>query len=203
MDKANCIREVGKREWEKTFDAIHDWVCLINLDSEIIRSNMVGTQYFGMPISEIIGQKCCKLVYGTEKQLDQCPLPKMLASGKRECVEMQIQDGRWMMITVDPVYDDSGKVIKAVHIARDITERIKIQDERERLLLELQKATATVDTLSGLIPICSNCKKIRDDKGYWNQLEKFIKKYANVDFSHSICPDCAKKLYPDYDLFDD
>jgi hypothetical protein len=67
-------------------------------------------------------------------------------------------------------------------------------------LLKLQKATATVETLSGLIPICSNCKKIRDDKGYWNQLEKFMKKYANVDFSHGICPDCAKKLYPDYDL---
>lgn len=62
---------------------------------------------------------------------------------------------------------------------------------------ELEKALAEVKTLSGLLPICSSCKKIRDDKGYWNQIEAYIQDHSEVDFSHSICPDCAKKIYPD------
>jgi len=65
---------------------------------------------------------------------------------------------------------------------------------------ELNEALDTIKVLKGLIPICSNCKKIRDDKGYWNQIEAYIQKHSEVEFSHGICPECAKKLYPDFDL---
>jgi hypothetical protein len=65
------------------------------------------------------------------------------------------------------------------------------------LILELQEAFAKVKTLSGLLPICASCKKIRDDSGYWNRIESYIGKHADVQFSHGICPDCAKKLYPE------
>lgn len=196
------IWQANENEWEKTFNAIDDWICMIDLDSTIRRTNAAAEKYFGGTL-ELIGKKCCKLVHGTDEPLDECPLPLMLKTGKRESVEIQIKDGRWMMITVDPVYNDHGKMIKAVHIARDVTKQIKIQHERERLLLELQKNRATLDTLSGLIPICSKCKKIRDDKGYWNQLESYIHNHTGVDFSHGICPECAKKLYPDLKLYDD
>jgi hypothetical protein len=70
-------------------------------------------------------------------------------------------------------------------------------EARERLILELQNALAQVKTLSGLLPICSSCKKIRDDQGYWNQLEVYIQDHSEAVFSHSLCPDCAKKLYPE------
>lgn len=79
----------------------------------------------------------------------------------------------------------------------DTTLRRQAEEERERLIAELQEALAKVKTLSGLLPICASCKKIRDDKGYWNQIEVYIGDRAEVDFSHGICPDCAKKLYPD------
>ena len=69
----------------------------------------------------------------------------------------------------------------------------KLQDERD----SLQKALAEVKKLSGLLPICASCKKVRDDKGYWNQIESYIRDRSEVDFSHSICPECAEKLYPD------
>ena len=62
---------------------------------------------------------------------------------------------------------------------------------------EIEAAMAQIKTLSGLLPICSNCKKIRDDEGYWEQVEVYIAKHSNVDFSHGLCPDCMKKLYPD------
>lgn len=65
-------------------------------------------------------------------------------------------------------------------------------------ITELQDALSEVKTLSGLIPICANCKKIRDDRGYWNRLEDYIKKHSEANFSHGICPDCLKELYPDY-----
>ena len=125
----------------------------------------------------------------------------MIEFGERQSVEIKAQDGRWVIITVDPIFDEAGKIVKAVHILRDIAARKKVQLEREQLILDLQKANAKVDTLSGLIPICAVCKKIRDDKGYWNQLEKFIKRHANVDFSHGICPECAKEQYPDLYLY--
>lgn len=63
---------------------------------------------------------------------------------------------------------------------------------------ELKRALNQVKKLSGFLPICSSCKKIRDDKGYWNQIEVYIKEHSEADFSHGICPDCAKKLYPDF-----
>ena len=63
---------------------------------------------------------------------------------------------------------------------------------------ELEQALQEIDVLSGLLPICAQCKKIRDDKGYWNQIEAYIRQYSQVEFSHSICPECAAVLYPDY-----
>jgi CheY-like chemotaxis protein len=69
--------------------------------------------------------------------------------------------------------------------------------ERERLILELREALAHIKTLSGLLPICSGCKKIRDDKGYWSQVESYIASRSEATFTHSLCPDCVKKYFPD------
>jgi len=74
-----------------------------------------------------------------------------------------------------------------------------LQQERDNL----QKTLSEVKTLRGFLPICAHCKKIRDDKGYWNQIESYIRDRSDAEFSHGICPECAKKLYPDMDLYDD
>ncbi len=86
-------------------------------------------------------------------------------------------------------------------IARDITERKKAEKEREKLFHELQEAMAEVKTLSGLLPICASCKKVRDDKGYWNQIEEYLETQADVSFSHGICPECLKDLYGNEDWY--
>jgi PAS domain S-box-containing protein len=80
----------------------------------------------------------------------------------------------------------------------DITESKQIKKEREHLISELQEALATIRTLQGIIPICSSCKKIRNEKGNWEQLEAYIRENSNAEFSHSLCPDCARSLYPGY-----
>jgi hypothetical protein len=66
------------------------------------------------------------------------------------------------------------------------------------LIAELQDAVIKIKTLGGLLPICSNCKKIRDDKGYWKQIESYIRDHSEAEFTHSMCPKCAKKLYPEF-----
>jgi len=83
-------------------------------------------------------------------------------------------------------------------LQEEIFERKRAQDEREQLIVELREALGHVKTLSGLLPICASCKKIRDDKGYWNQIESYIRKHSSAEFTHSCCPECAKELYPEY-----
>lgn len=72
--------------------------------------------------------------------------------------------------------------------------------ERKRLIRELQQALAEVKTLSGLLPICAGCKKVRDDRGYWTQIESYISARSEASFSHGLCPDCIRRLYPDVDM---
>lgn len=81
---------------------------------------------------------------------------------------------------------------------KDVSERTFAERERERLITELQDALSKVKTLSGLLPICAFCKKIRDDGGYWHQVEAYIKAHSGANFSHGVCPECAKKHYPEY-----
>ncbi len=97
-----------------------------------------------------------------------------------------------------PLRDEEGKVFGILGICSDISERKKMELEKESLIEELKDAISEVKTLGGLLPICSNCKKIRDDKGYWKQIESYITAHSNAEFSHGICQDCAKKLYPDF-----
>jgi len=78
---------------------------------------------------------------------------------------------------------------------RDVDQAKTLQEEREKLIQELEEALANVNQLKGLIPICANCKKIRDDQGYWNHLETFLQSHSEMTFSHGICPDCLKKHY--------
>jgi len=69
---------------------------------------------------------------------------------------------------------------------------------RKKLIIELQDSITAVKILRGLLPICASCKKVRDDKGYWNQIEQYITEHSEAVFSHGLCPDCAERIYPDY-----
>ncbi|MCK5098416.1 MAG: hypothetical protein KAR45_09960, partial [Desulfobacteraceae bacterium] len=86
----------------------------------------------------------------------------------------------------------------------DISNRKRMEEEQNRLIhtlqeknIQLTEAFEEIKTLKGIIPICASCKKIRDDKGYWNQVEKYIQQHSEAKFSHGICPECSDKLYGD------
>ena len=84
------------------------------------------------------------------------------------------------------------------NLIEEMQERMEIEREREKLIVELRTLLAEVKTLTGMLPICCSCKKIRDDQGYWRQIETYLQDHSNAEFSHGICPECAKKLYPDF-----
>jgi len=92
-----------------------------------------------------------------------------------------------------------NEAVKGIVVnSHDITLRKEAEREREKLILELRQALSEVKTLSGMLPICAWCKKIRNDKGYWEQVEAYVGKHSNAQFSHGICPECLKKQYPEY-----
>jgi PAS domain-containing protein len=103
---------------------------------------------------------------------------------------------RWLTTSMSGVIED-GRLVRIWGAQRDITEAKSAALERERLISDLQHALAEVKRLSGLLPICANCKKIRDDQGYWQKVENYLAERAGVSFTHGICPECSKLLYAD------
>jgi len=129
------------------------------------------------------------------RQIQQrCPMPVVIltAHESQDLVEKASEVGVAAYLAKPP---SPAEIDRAITIA---IARFADMMELRRMNAELKEAMAKVKTLSGMLPICANCKKIRDDKGYWNQIESYIAKHSEVDFSHSICPECAKKLYPDF-----
>jgi PAS domain S-box-containing protein len=125
-----------------------------------------------------------------------------------ECeTRMRHKNGSWVWVLDRgkvATWTNDGKPLTMSGTHQDITKRKhaeealrKTIEEREKLIKELQSALDNVKTLQGLIPICASCKKIRDDKGFWNQVEGYISEHTDAKFTHGICPDCAKELYGD------
>ncbi|MBF0243184.1 MAG: PAS domain-containing protein [Desulfamplus sp.] len=117
---------------------------------------------------------------------------------KREIFEMEYRlmrfDGvyRWIFDRGVPYYEDNGDFAGYIGSCIDVTERVEAQEALR------SKAEEELHALRGIIPICMHCKEIRDDKGYWNKLEKFITEHSEAQFSHGICPDCMKKFYSEF-----
>ncbi len=130
---------------------------------------------------------------------------KSLDSRERETVlnhehRLIRRDGeeRHVLTHIKIIKNEAGATVRIYGANQDITERKRAEEERERLILELKEALAQVKTLSGLLPICACCKKIRNSKGIWEEMESYIRDRSEADFSHGICPECAAKLYPEY-----
>ena len=107
--------------------------------------------------------------------------------------DVQTVDGLWYTMRMRPYCTINERIEGAVISFIDITERKRIEDA-------LQKAFDEIRTLRGIVPICAKCKQIRDDHGFWSQVEDYVQNHTEAEFSHGICPECAKELYPDYDL---
>ncbi len=188
----------AKRVWQATFDAVPDLVFTVDDNFMIQRVNRSMAERLGADPEELIGRPCHQVIHHCNHLPTECPHSTAVAL-KKECrLERweDILDG-YFITTISPILDNTGQIIGWIHVCRDITERRQIEEERELLVCDLEHALGEVKTLSGMLPICSNCKNIRDDKGYWKQIEEYLVHHSDASFSHGICPHCMNKLYPE------
>lgn len=170
----------------------------------IIRTwNAAAETLYGYPASEVVGKNVSILV-PPDRSLELAQILEKIRAGERierfETVRRR-KDGSLVEIslTISPMRDD-GKIMGASSVAHDISRLKEEERERIKLIRDLSDALADVKTLSGLLPMCASCKKIRDDSGYWQQVETYIKQHSNADFTHGICPECVQRLYPDFSI---
>ena len=180
----------------KLLDVLRNLNCKVDKYLEFVDMNPFALEHFhlykspaGASMNDIFRQWTELLAFVRADNIAELELPYSYSDRTR-----------WFLVSRSPLYDAFQKPAGMLIICRDITRRKKIEREREQLIDDLQDALANVKTLSGMLPICSNCKKIRDDEGYWNQVEGYIAKHTGAEFTHGICPDCAKKTLDEYFL---
>jgi len=177
-------------------------------EKEIIEEvNLTGATLLGIERSALIGKPFFRFVRRDDQDIFYKLRQRLLETEKPQSCELRLvkKDGHEFYARLDcMVIRNKGEDLRQIRAAvSDITDRKLAQEQRDKLISDLQKTLSEVKTLRGFLPICSNCKKIRDDKGYWNQIESYIRDRSDAEFSHGICPECAKKLYPDMDIYDD
>lgn len=199
-------RETALRASEERFRSLvqnsSDIIAILDAQAAITYISPSGERILGHPPEQLIGESALQFVHpqdlsAVSEALNQVrQRPGVITSIE---FRFQHQDGtyHWLEATGNNLLDNPA--IQGIVInARDVSQRKQAEEEREKLIGELQAALEQVRTLSGLLPICSSCKKIRDDAGYWHQVEEYIRDHSEVEFTHSLCPDCARKLFPEY-----
>ncbi len=157
--------------------------------------NYSRDELIGQPIEVLIPERYRDAHVTQREAFINAPSSREMGTGR--VLYARAKDGREFPVEVGLGYSGSGEAILVSAVIIDITKQWAVEQERERLISELKSALGRVKQLSGLLPICASCKKIRDDTGYWNQLENYISTHSEADFSHGLCPDCLESLYPE------
>lgn len=176
----------------------HDGICSIDAEGRTQIFNRRMEEMFGYTQEERRGRPISEMIYGDGKAV-MAGIIERRKRGVKEHYDLRLvrKDGSdfWAFVSAAPIIGEKDELKGAFAMITDITDRKKLEAEREVMVASLQEALAKVKTLRGLLPICASCKKIRDDKGYWSRIETYIGAHTEAEFSHSICPDCRKKLY--------
>ena len=159
------------------------------------------TNITGYSLAEVLGRNSRVLKSGDKSPEAYRELWQTILAGKEWHGEFhnRTKHGElyWESASISPIRDDSGRTTHFVAVKEDVTARKQTEAERNQLIVELRQALAEIKSLSGIIPICAGCKQIRDDKGYWSQVESYIEKHSGAKFSHGLCPTCMPKYFPD------
>jgi PAS domain S-box-containing protein len=185
-------------------ESAKDAIISADTNGIIISCNKASQNLFGYEKQEIIGQPLTVLMPRSFVESHKRAMANHVKTGESRVIGQTVEltgltkGGLEFPLELSISTWNVGGKTYYTGIIRDISERRLIEDERNQLIKSLQDSLAKIKTLSGMLPICASCKKIRDDKGYWNQIETYLSKHSKAEFTHGICPECAKKLYPDY-----
>jgi PAS domain S-box-containing protein len=175
---------------DRFFDTSIDMLCFLDFTGYFKRLNPAWERTLGFTREELMSRPFIEFVHPDDRERTLKQNASVRQGGQALQFENRYmcKDGtfRWLLWNAAP--DSAEKVIYSV--ARDITERKRAEEEREQLVRELQSALAEVNSLREILPICSYCRRIRDDENYWHTVENYISRHTATQFSHSICPHC-------------
>lgn len=178
------------RARESLLETMTDGVIVIERTGRVLHANPAVSRVFGAPL--VTGEPLPAAVSAVVSW-DGGPGPARVWHG--EVPFTRGSDALWLDIAVDHVRDRWGDTAGRLIVVRDITARKTIEQERERLIVDLEHALGHIKRLEGMLPICANCKRVREDGGQWRTIEEYVTDRAPVEFSHGICPTCMKDLY--------
>ena len=185
-------------------------VIYYDAEGHIIDANTAALNILGLTIDEIRGRTPYdprwRVIAADGSDFPPELHPSLIAirTGASERLEMGIynpseESYRWVEVSAVPYFRPGDTRPSEIHTTLDdVPERRRLESERDRLMQQLEDALANLKVLGGFIPICSSCKKIRNDSGYWQQLEVYMRDHSEAQFSHGVCPDCMKRLYPEF-----
>ena len=172
-------------------------VCTIHYPGVFLVTGYTEEEYAAQPLL------WCNMIYAEDKEIVLQQIAQLLQGETPPPIKHRIihKNGSicWLKNTSIPVFDSQGKLMAYDGLIVDISEIEFTKAKEESQIAELTSALVMVKTRHNLLPICCSCKKIRDDKGYWKDIDDYIAgHFSNIAFTHGLCPDCAKRLYPEY-----
>lgn len=202
-------------EAEQYFLAIanttNDMIHLNDSEGRIIYANQATETILGYPLNDLINTQALEIIHPDDHETVKNDMLSISTENQLPSRDIRLlkKDGSYIDVEVRgfvvPLGDNKyvGAIIRDISRRKRTEEKLEFyRNSLEKLVEErtekLKKALDEVTTLKGVFPICSFCKQIRDDKGFWNQVEVYIKEHSEADFTHSICPECAKKYYPEF-----
>ncbi len=187
----------SEKKYRDLFENVSDFIYFHDFEGNFIETNLASKIESGYSKEELDGKNIREILADPSEDLLQEYLDGVIQNGKLEgLVKVKTRDGEERILEFRNSLVNGPKGPVGIRgCARDISDRFMYEKKLKKEKQKLEDALEEIKTLSGLLPICASCKKIRDDKGYWNNLESYIEKYSDAAFSHSICPDCSDKLY--------
>ncbi|MFH1983342.1 MAG: PAS domain-containing protein [Pseudomonadota bacterium] len=204
LRRAQVDLEATRQRYFDLYDLAPVGYCTISEKGLILEANLTAATLLSVSRSALVKQPLTRFILSEDQDIYYRHRKQLFETGEPQACELRMvqQDGTffWVHLAATAAQEADGESICRV-VMSDITDRKRSEKERELLISELTDAMRQVKKLSGLLPICSYCKKIRDDQGYWNQIESYIHEHSEAEFSHSVCQECAKKHYPDMDIY--
>lgn len=167
------------------------WIVL-DAANRFVDLNPAARSALNIEGKHIIGQSIGQVLSHRQELLNR------FAPNVETQAEISLDENSYYDLRLSPLYSRQGQPTGRLIILRNITKRKHMENEREKLIQELQDALVQIKTLRGLLPICANCKNIRDDGGYWHSVEAYVENHSEAEFSHGICPECMQELYPEF-----
>jgi PAS domain S-box-containing protein len=184
--------------YELLFHHSFDGFLLTSPDGAVLDANPAACRIFGRTHEEMLRDGRDGLADSSDPRLAALLAERKRTGRAQGELSARRKDGTLFPIEVSSVIFQNGVgETRTCMIIRDISGRKTAEEERDRLIRELEDALARVNSLSGLLPMCASCRRIRDREGGWQDLESYVRQHTEADFTHGICPECRRRLYPE------